>query len=47
MTADINWYPTADYQDRSIFFCTEACLDAFLADRDRFYNAHREKPQPI
>jgi YHS domain-containing protein len=40
MTASIDWYPTAQYQGRTIYFCTEFCLEAFLADPDRFYAAH-------
>jgi len=40
MTASIDWYPTAQYQGRTIHFCTEFCLEAFMADPDRFYAAH-------
>jgi len=40
MTADLEWYPHAEYQGRTIYFCTEFCLEAFLADPDRFYAAH-------
>lgn len=40
MTADIFWYPRAEYQQRTIYFCTEICLDAFRSDPDRFYIAH-------
>jgi YHS domain-containing protein len=46
MTADVVWYPQARYQNRTIYFCTEFCLDAFEADPDRFYTAHREKQVP-
>jgi YHS domain-containing protein len=46
MTADISWYPRAVYQNRIIYFCTETCLDAFKADPDRFFLAHREKQVP-
>jgi YHS domain-containing protein len=35
-------YPT-EYQGRIIYFCTEFCLEAFLADPDRFYTAHSTK----
>jgi YHS domain-containing protein len=38
-TAPENYYP-AEYQGRTIYFCTEFCLDAFKADHDRFYIAH-------
>jgi YHS domain-containing protein len=40
MTASLDWYPTAQYQGRTIYFCTEFCLEAFQADPDRFYAAH-------
>jgi YHS domain-containing protein len=33
------YYPTS-YQDGTLYFCTEFCLDAFRADPDRFYLAH-------
>jgi YHS domain-containing protein len=46
MTADTAWYPCTDYQGRTIYFCTEFCLEAFHADPDRFYIAHsRNKDQ--
>jgi len=40
MTTDINWYPSAEYKGRRIYFCTEFCLEAFNADPERFYVAH-------
>ena len=40
MTAAIDWYPHAFYQGRTIYFCTEFCLEAFQADPDRFFAAH-------
>ena len=40
MTADVNWYPHAQYKGRTIYFCTEFCLEAFIADPERFYLAH-------
>ena len=39
--ADPAYYPRTEYRGRTIYFCTEACLDAFLADPDIFYRAHR------
>lgn len=47
MTAEISWYPQAAYQNRTIYFCTEICLDAFKADPDRFLIAHSEKQVTI
>ncbi len=38
--ADPTYYPQALYRGKTIYFCTEACLGAFLADPDRFYRAH-------
>jgi YHS domain-containing protein len=43
MTADILWYPNTKYQMGTIYFCTEFCLEAFQADPDRFYKAHRQQ----
>ena len=38
----------AEYQGRTIYFCTEFCLETFRADPERFYNAHsrRKDTQP-
>lgn len=38
--ADPAYFPQAEYRDETITFCTEACMDAFLADPERFYDAH-------
>ncbi len=38
--ADSTYYPRAQYRGKTIYFCTESCLGAFLADPDRFYIAH-------
>ena len=43
MTADPAWYPRAEYQGRTITFCTEFCLETFRSDPDRFYAAHSKK----
>ncbi len=40
MTADSSVYPSAEYRGRTIYFCTDTCLEAFRADPDRFYAAH-------
>ncbi len=44
------YYASAEYQGRTIHFCTEFCLEAFRADPHRFYAAHSQKktlaPQP-
>jgi YHS domain-containing protein len=37
-----NYYP-AEYQGRTIYFCTQFCLETFHADPDRFYAAHSRK----
>jgi YHS domain-containing protein len=39
---DASFFPRALYRNRTIYFCTQACLDAFLADPDRFYKMHRD-----
>jgi len=38
---DSSFYPRAEYRGRTILFCTESCLGAFLADPDIFYKVHR------
>jgi YHS domain-containing protein len=43
MTVDSDWYPHAEYKGRTIYFCTEFCLEAFLADPERFYIAHSRR----
>jgi YHS domain-containing protein len=40
LTEGVDWYPHAEYRGRTIYFCTEFCLEAFLADPERFYIAH-------
>ena len=39
---DPQYFPRAQYRGRTIYFCTESCLGAFLADPDLFYQAHRK-----
>lgn len=41
-TAPLNYY-RAEYQGRTIYFCTEFCLETFRADPDRFYSAHSRR----
>jgi len=43
---DPQYFPRAQYRGRTIYFCTEACLGAFLADPENFYNAHRKSKDP-
>jgi YHS domain-containing protein len=38
---DPSYFPRATYRGRTIYFCTESCLGAFLADPEAFYKAHR------
>jgi hypothetical protein len=38
---DPAYFPRAEYHSRTIYLCTESCLDAFLADPAVFYKAHR------
>ncbi len=38
---DSSYFPRAEHRGRTIYFCTESCLGAFLADREKFYRAHR------
>ena len=36
------YFPYAEYRGRTIYFCTESCLGAFLADPEVFYRVHRK-----
>jgi YHS domain-containing protein len=38
---DPAYFPRAEYKGRTIYFCTDSCLGAFLADPDLFYKVHR------
>jgi YHS domain-containing protein len=40
--ADPVYFPKARYRGKIIYFCTEACLNAFLAEPERFYCAHSQ-----
>lgn len=35
------YFPQVSHRDRTIYLCTQACMDAFLADPEEFYKAHR------
>ena len=37
------YFPQAEYQERTIYFCTEFCRRAFESASDRFYVAHRRR----
>jgi YHS domain-containing protein len=39
--ADPRYFPRTEYRGRTIYFCTESCLGAFLTDPDIFYKVHR------
>jgi YHS domain-containing protein len=39
---DPQYFPRAQYRGRTIYFCTESCLSAFLADPETFYKVHRK-----
>jgi hypothetical protein len=41
--SDPEFFPQAEYRGRTIYLCTEVCLDAFLSDPDRFVAAHKKK----
>ena len=43
---DPRYFPSAEYKGRVIYFCTESCLNAFMADPDRFYERHSCKAGP-
>ena len=38
---DVTYFPRVEYRGRTLYLCTQTCLDAFVADPDMFYKAHR------
>jgi YHS domain-containing protein len=44
---DPQYFPRAIYRGHTIYFCTESCLGAFLADPKRFYVAHRKSAHKV
>ena len=40
MTVHPDYAIRANYQGRTLYLCTESCLNAFRADPQRFYCAH-------
>ncbi len=38
---DPAYFPRLEYRGRTIYFCTASCREAFRADPDIFYKAHR------
>jgi YHS domain-containing protein len=40
--ADSTYFPKAEYRGQNIYFCTDSCLNAFLADPERFYYVHSQ-----
>lgn len=40
--SDPEFFPQAEYRGEIIYLCTDACLDAFLSDPDRFFAAHKK-----
>jgi YHS domain-containing protein len=48
ITGDRAYFPKAEYQGRTIYFCTDYCLNAFLSDPQRFFPAHsRRRVDPM
>jgi YHS domain-containing protein len=39
--ADARYFPQVSHRGRTLYVCTQVCLDAFLADPEKFYRAHR------
>ena len=38
---DASYFPSLEYRGRNLYLCTQTCLEAFLADPEKFYKAHR------
>jgi len=43
ITGNPTYFPQAEYAGKEVYFCTEYCLRAFLADPERFTLAHGKK----
>jgi YHS domain-containing protein len=43
---DPQYFPRAQYRGRTIYFCTDSCLGAFLSDPDLFFKMHRNSDKP-
>ena len=41
---DPSRYPSAEFHDEQIYFCTQACLDVFLKDPEPFMAGEIEHP---
>jgi hypothetical protein len=41
--SDPDYFPQAEYRDRTIYLCTDTCLGTYLSDPDRFVAAHKKK----
>ena len=39
---DPAYFPRLAHRGRTIYLCTQSCRDAFRADPDAFYKAHRD-----
>ena len=39
--SDPAYFPRLEYRGRTIYLCTQSCLEAFRADPDIFYKVHR------
>ncbi len=44
--SDPEFFPQVEYRGQVIYFCTEACLAAFLSDPERFLSTHRHTFHP-
>jgi YHS domain-containing protein len=42
LDTDPQYFPRAQYRGRTIYFCTDSCLGAFLADPEIFYKVHQK-----
>jgi YHS domain-containing protein len=42
ITVDPSYIPQTTFKGTTYYFCTETCLNAFLADPERFYCAHSQ-----
>jgi len=41
---DVSNFPDAEYQGKKVYFCTSACLKAFLSSPDAFMAGEVEHP---
>jgi YHS domain-containing protein len=43
VAGDVRYFPKSEFKGRTIYFCSDYCLNAFLENPERFVAVHRKK----